>query len=902
MSKKLICLTILIVLGVTQVGLGGNIPDLAAWWELDDGAGTIAADGSGNEHHGQVFGDAAWVNGIHGGALQFDGVDDRVEMPTTSPAQGFPGMDGEVTWAMWFKTRTGGTIMAQGPAGAAHVRGNRAVNVEGVIRVRAHSVGALTSPSSNAVVDDNEWHHVAVTIAFETSGTNDTMKVYIDGDLSLGYETDTVNINSTADAANDFIVTLGARRSFYAGLIDDVAVFSRVLSAEEILAVMEGLSLSRELASNPSPANEATDVLRDSVLSWTAGQFAAKHDIYFGTVFDDVNNASVENPLGVIVEQGLTATTYDPPGLLDFGETYYWRVDEVNAPPDNTIFKGEVWSFTVEPVGYPIEHVNATASSANTPNEGSENTINGSGLDDDDLHSSESAAMWLSSAIDPNAAWIQYEFDRVYRLHQMLVWNHNTSTERVIGFGIKEATIEYSADGAAWIALGTTHEFAQASGLPGYAADTAVDLGGVAAKFIKITANSNWGGIVSQFGLSEVRFFSVPVFAREPSPDPDTTNVDVDVTLSWRAGREAATHDVYLSTDEQAVIDGTAPVVTVTEASYSSALDLASTYFWRIDEVNEAETPTTWPGDIWTFSTQEYLVVDDFESYNDLDPTDPESNRIFNAWIDGYEVATNGSLVGYENPPFTEQIIVHGGSQSMPFFYNNTGGATYSEAELTLSPAQDWTAGSAKTLSLQFYGDPNNTPGQMYVKINGSKVTYDGDASNLTLRGWQAWNIDLASAGTGLQNVTKLAIGNDGNGAVGKLLFDDIRLYPYERQFVTPVEPNNANLVAHWQFDGNALDSSANGRNGTLMGDPPPFFAAGMFGQALDTTESDGPGYVEITGYKGILGPNPFSITAWINTSDGEGTIVGWGSTAGGTTRVEFRISADRLRCDSSGN
>ncbi|MHC4596242.1 MAG: hypothetical protein ACYS9C_20060, partial [Planctomycetota bacterium] len=154
-----------------------------------------------------------------------------------------------------------------------------------------------------------------------------------------------------------------------------------------------------------------------------------------------------------------------------------------------------------------------------------------------------------------------------------------------------------------------------------------------------------------------------------------------DVVLSWRAGREAVTHDVYVSTDEQAVIDGTAPVTTVAEASYGPlALDLDTTHYWKVNEVNEAETITTWESAVWSFTTSDNIVVDDFESYNDLDPKDPESKRIFNVWIDGYGVATNGSLVGYEMPPFCEQTIVNGGRQSMPFFYNNTGGAAYSEA------------------------------------------------------------------------------------------------------------------------------------------------------------------------------------------------------------------------------
>ncbi len=249
------------------------------------------------------------------------------------------------------------------------------------------------------------------------------------------------------------------------------------------------------------------------------------------------------------------------------------------------------------------------------------------------------------------------------------------------------------------------------------------------------------------------------------------------MTLGFRAGREAAKHDVYLSTDEQAVIDGTAPVTTVTETSHSPLdLDLGNTYYWKINEVNMAEVPTTWDGDVWDFTTVVFLIVDDFESYNDLDPDDPESNRIFNTWIDGYEQLTNGSVVGYAVPPFAEKSIVHNGMQSMPLFYDNTGGATYSEAERTFVVAQNWTQAGAATLVLYFHGTEGNT-GQLYVKVNGTKVVYGGDAADIAKPQWTQWNIDLASLGAGLQNVTKLSIGIDGIGASGTLYIDDIRLY-----------------------------------------------------------------------------------------------------------------------------
>jgi len=143
-------------------------------------------------------------------------------------------------------------------------------------------------------------------------------------------------------------------------------------------------------------------------------------------------------------------------------------------------------------------------------------------------------------------------------------------------------------------------------------------------------------------------------------------------------------------------------------------------------------------------------------------------------WIDGYEVPTNGSLVGYDVAPFAEQTIVHSGKQSMPFFFSNTGGAAYSEAELTLSPAEDWTKHSVKTLSLWFSGDASNTAAQMYVKVNGIEKAVDVD---LTAESWQEVNIELASFGADLQRVTSLAISIQGAGS-GIIFVDDIRLRP----------------------------------------------------------------------------------------------------------------------------
>ena len=95
-------------------------------------------------------------------------------------------------------------------------------------------------------------------------------------------------------------------------------------------------------AGGPVPVDKATDVARDSVLTWKAGDMAATHDVYFGTTFADANTASRTDAKGVLVSKDQTDTTFDPPGSLAYGQTYYWRIDEVNAAPDYTIFKGDV--------------------------------------------------------------------------------------------------------------------------------------------------------------------------------------------------------------------------------------------------------------------------------------------------------------------------------------------------------------------------------------------------------------------------------------------------------------------------------------------------------------------------------------------------------------------------------
>ena len=702
------------------------------------------------------------------------------------------------------------------------------------------------------------------------------------------------------------------------------------------------------------PADEATDVCRTAVLSWVPGIYADTHDVYFGTDETQVTDADRDNPLDVLVSQGQTETYYPTAGTLDldFGQTYYWRVDEVNAPPDDTIYKGKTWSFTIEPVAYPIANVTATASSEYDPTRGAENTVNGSGLVND-LHSNVMADMWLSGS-EAAGARIEYAFDRLYKLHEMWVWNFNDEFNNA--YGLKDVTIEYSADGDDWTELAGVPEFAQAAGSPDYADVTTVDFTGVTARYVRITANTNWGGS-NLYGLSEVRFFYVPVHAREPYSPPSGTDVPLDVTLSWTAGREAERHDVYLGTNEQAVANGTISPVSIPAddgcvAGYDPLLELGRTYYWKVNEVNMVEEPNTWEGDIWSFSTPEYLVVDDMESYGGGDVVGEPGSKIWYTWKDGagwtspeptYIGNGSGSIVDLgTDPAFGSQSLMYNYSSNGTNSLGMGGKDFYSEATALISDLEignDWTVNGIKSLSLPFYGDPGNAAGpteQMYVKLNGARVAYDGDANDITEPSWHEWLIDLADFGINLENVTEISIGfgnkdNVSPGGLGVVYFDDIRLYPSrcvlslrspdfaradyvedcvvdykeveamaQDWLVTAAVPSDANQEAYYEFEGNLLDSSGNGHHGDPVGTIA--YTTGQIGQAIDL---DGSSYVNVTGYKGILATSevqhPFTIANWFKTT-GDAEMVTWGTDAG-RERLSWRVDGGRLRTEhGSGN
>jgi hypothetical protein len=691
------------------------------------------------------------------------------------------------------------TLWEEGaPAPAATVAGSSDPKVADVgSKADNWTFGGSGSAGSISSIDGIDFQETIFPLptkmifVFERGGNDNGMVQGILADGSLG-----TPLNLTANGApyaNTGVDADGQNAFGYVFIADAPVMGLRITApGHDALSVSAvPIRLDPKQSRDPQPKNEATDVPRDSVLAWMPGEGAVTRDVYLGTSLEDVENASRTDPRDVLVSQGQTAVDFETDSL-EFGGTYYWRVDEITAEPGAAPFKGEVWSFTIEPYAYPIRNITATASSAKDDN-GPENTVNGSGLNPQDQHSTDETHMWVSLGDQPS--WIQYEFDQVYKLHELWVWNYNHGFESFVGWGAKEVKIEYSVDGETWAELQDVPEFAQAPGQSTYTYNTTVPFGGVFARFVKLTITDNWG-TMAQTGLSEVRFFRVPVQAREPVPADGATGVAVDTDLVWRPGREAQSHQVYFGKNADAVAAGTVTAVNRTQRKYTPpSLDLLTTYYWRVDEVGETGT---FEGDLWSFTTQEFLVVEDFESYNDKD------KRIYEAWIDG-EKNNTGATVGYMESvqgTFGERTIVRGGTQSMPLFYDNAG-KTMAEAQYSFD-AQDWTANGIRGLSLYFHGEADNT-GQLYVKINNTKVVYNGDAADIKQAAWQVWNIDLSAVAGNLTRVTQLTIGIEGPGVSGVLYIDDIRLLPASLLFSTAITIGPAQSVEATGNDGTIL-------------------------------------------------------------------------------------------------
>jgi len=495
-------------------------------------------------------------------------------------------------------------------------------------------------------------------------------------------------------------------------------------------------TVASKSAFNSVPVDGSLFVDPNVTLSWTPGSGSITHHVYFGDNFQDVQAGTARTDKGSVPDTGYA------PGILELEKTYYWRVDEFDGSMTHT---GDVWSFTTTLKGLGTVVMDMWED------------ITGSTLDllldspsypDSPTWSDELTRFSTDDSIGDNYGarihgWLYVPLTGDYTL-----WFSSADQgELWLSTDDDPANVQLLASEPVW---GSYDTFSRKS-------DPVPLIGGERYYIMAIwKEGSDWdhcqaawrgpGIPVQQIIQGSYLSPYEPVNAFSPIPAKGAADVKRDPVLSWKSGQRASLHHVFFGTDMEAV-----SAATTSSPEYKGAqepgsesydpgiLELQTSYYWRIDEVNDLDANSPWIGEVWSFTVGNYLIVDDFEAY------DTGDNQIWFTWHDGLGAGTpgtdpyfpgngTGSVIGDDTTDsYTEENIIHGGGQSMPFWYDNNkqGYAYYSQAEMELSSGNDWTIEGMKELSLWFRGY-SATVGSF---IEGPAGTYTMTASGTDITG-----------------------------------------------------------------------------------------------------------------------------------------------------------------------
>jgi hypothetical protein len=781
------CLVFVCVLGLAPTASGA----LVGWWTFDETSGTTAHDSSGNALDGTFVGSPQWVPGMNGGAIEFDGTD---WVDFSSPAK--LKINGPITIACWinpesvsgvrsfvgyaagYAFKSNGTNLQFTTPGILDHFGTKSplkigtwVHVAATFKpgtsnglifyVNGVEQDRLTSSAMNAgtgpfLIGNNQWSELFIG-AIDDVRVYDTIltaaeikqlafrpKAYqpspADGTIGVLQPLMTWTSGSSAQFHDVYFGTtpeLGqadfkgrqnvmmAMYWHFAGLQPGTTYYWRIDEVEadgvtKYTGDVWSFSAAPATAYSPTPLNGNKWIDPNTDLSWMAGMNSMKHEVYFGT-----DEAAVTARDAGMHKSSLAATTLDV-GTLQANTTYYWVVDEVGLA---TTVPGDVWRFTTAggPGGVKGEYFAST--SRNVP------------------------GVPTLTRIDPSI-------------------NFNWSTDGPdASIGVDHFSVRWTAD--LEIAIADTYTFITNTDDGSRAwlndqliVDQWVDQGPTDApsKGIRLQPGIypfrmeyyEWeGGAVAQLFWQTANMarqiiptgaLQPPYRARALYPKDGDVNVPQDLTLTWSAGDIAASHNVYFGEDAAAVAAATPDDTTIfrgrqaaDETSWSPGeLEWNKTYYWRIDEVNQASPDSPWASSVWSFTTADFIVVDDFETY-----TNDVGSRIFQTWIDGWGYTEpapgdpgngTGATVGHDiwstGTTYTSivetSIVRPGGRQSMPLDYNNAESPYYSETERTWTSPQNWTADGVTDLSLQVHGYPvsflETSPGNITMSGSGADI------------------------------------------------------------------------------------------------------------------------------------------------------------------------------------
>lgn len=325
--------------------------ELRGYWELDDGAGDVAAESTPSQNAGDVEGAAVWTSGVLGtGALEFDGNDDAVAIPALNLNSD------QVTITGWMKrpsaqNATAGVVFSRDGSTTA------GLNFFDQNKLGYHWNGAANTYTWNSGVKVfiGTWTFFALVVE------PDRATIYAhDGSLRKA-----TNFVDHGVEAFDGVTYLGwepgseARR--FQGELDDVRIYGYALSETELLELIE----SGGRADAPLPGDGGRLAEAGAALQWLPGLQADSHDVYFGTSYVDVRDGGTLSAsyLGNVLDPEVVA-----PGVIA-GTEYFWRVDERVGPQT---LPGPVWQFRLAEYGrWPFEEVaGSVADDANGTDDG----------------------------------------------------------------------------------------------------------------------------------------------------------------------------------------------------------------------------------------------------------------------------------------------------------------------------------------------------------------------------------------------------------------------------------------------------------------------------------------------------------------------------------------------------
>jgi hypothetical protein len=361
MSKKLYFLIIFVL----ALGLSGVVQadpcdaNLVGWWMFDEGEGNTVADSSAYSNTGVTINPTpTWSEGSPidpcNSGMDFDGVSDYVvcaerdgNNPGTYPEELMPEKFTISCWTKLDAFSYYGGFVSNGHEGAEvgfFLQGGGNGNNFGI------SMGTITGWWDVETGTDYEtdlWYHLAATYDGQYAS------VYVDGELAAG----PMSVSSIKwqadnnDYPSNFVIgswkdeEYGGAGLPVDGIIDDVRFYDYAMDVNDI-KILAGIIPGAATDPNPRYGAKNADMYTD--LSWTAGEDANAHDVYFGTDEAAVTDANIDVNFGVYMGRQSTTvfsnSSLDP--ALEMGKKYYWRIDEVNGPAA-TLVKGRVWNFTV---------------------------------------------------------------------------------------------------------------------------------------------------------------------------------------------------------------------------------------------------------------------------------------------------------------------------------------------------------------------------------------------------------------------------------------------------------------------------------------------------------------------------------------------------------------------------